>query len=106
MVITKSKNQIFGVVKDRVNKKVKGWKNKFLSLVGVLLKSIAMAMPIYVMSCFRLPKKLCKDINSTMANFLWVGGEEKKRLHWVRWEKLSTSKTKGGIWALGYSVFE
>ena len=37
----------------------------------ILLKAITMAMPMYVMSCFKLLVKLCREINTMMANFQW-----------------------------------
>nr|XP_027090235.1 uncharacterized protein LOC113711271 [Coffea arabica] len=47
------------------------WKNKMLSNAGkeVLLKAITMALPMYAMSCFKLPGKLCKDISAMMARW-------------------------------------
>lgn len=47
----------------------------------VLLEAVSMALPIYNMSCFRLPKKLCKEISSIMANFWWGETEEKKKIY-------------------------
>ena len=43
---------------------------KMLSEVGkeILLKAITMAMPMYAMSNFKFPVKLCKEING-MMNF-------------------------------------
>jgi hypothetical protein len=35
----------------------------------VLIKSVAQAIPIYSMSCFKLPRGLCKHINSLLRNF-------------------------------------
>ncbi|KAL3521938.1 hypothetical protein ACH5RR_014772 [Cinchona calisaya] len=51
------------------------------------------------MSCLvlSLPKKVCKDINSIIANYWW-GNEEKERgMNWMRWKKLSETKVKGGL---------
>ena len=60
-VIGKSKNQVFAFVKDRVWKKLKGWKEKYLSRAGkeVLIKSVVQVIPSYVMSCFELPQGMC-----------------------------------------------
>lgn len=68
---SRTKDQIFGFVRENTKRRLQNWKNKFLSLAGkeVMLKAVAMAMPMYVMSCFKLPRKLCNDINALMVNF-------------------------------------
>ena len=71
MVITRTKDQVFGVVNENCQKRIDSWKNKFLSAAGkeVLLKAVTMAMPTYAMSCFKLSSKLCKDISSMMSRY-------------------------------------
>ncbi|XP_071923131.1 uncharacterized protein [Coffea arabica] len=45
MVITSSKQQLFGFIKDNIQQRMKKWKNKMLSAAGkeVMLKSVTMA---------------------------------------------------------------
>lgn len=64
--VGRSKKQVFNFVQDRVWKKQKGWKEKFLSTAGreVLIKSVVQAIPTYVMSCFLLLMGLCEHIES------------------------------------------
>ncbi|XP_071906122.1 uncharacterized protein [Coffea arabica] len=71
MVITKTKAQIFGFIREKCKKTIFNWSNKQLSQAGkeVLLKAVTMTMPTYAMSCFKLPVKLCKEINAMMARF-------------------------------------
>ncbi|KAL3502872.1 hypothetical protein ACH5RR_037321 [Cinchona calisaya] len=71
IVISRSKEEVFGFIRDRVKAKLAGWKDKLLSPASkeVLIKSMVQALPTYTMSYFKLSKKLCKDINSSMANF-------------------------------------
>nr|XP_027119726.1 uncharacterized protein LOC113736790 [Coffea arabica] len=77
MVVTKSKQQLFGYITYSIHQRLKNGINKLLSAAGkeVMLKSEALAMPTYTMSCFKLPKKLCKGINSIMAKLLVGGGK-------------------------------
>ncbi|XP_057425625.1 uncharacterized protein LOC130718990 [Lotus japonicus] len=68
-IIGKSKTQIFNFVKERVWKKLKGWKESSLSRMGreVMVKAVAQAIPSYVMSCFMLPDGLCADIERMIS---------------------------------------
>lgn len=63
----------------------------------VLLKSIAMALPVYVMSCFRLTKHHCQKTMSAMASFGGMNVVTKKKIYWISWDKLCVSKNDGGL---------
>ena len=70
-IIGKSKNQVFAKIKEKVGKKLSGWKEKMLSLggKGILIKAVAQAIPTYTMSYFLLLKGLCEDLEQMMRNF-------------------------------------
>jgi hypothetical protein len=55
------------------------------------------------MSVFRLPKSVCKDINSMMSNFWWGQKDKEAKIAWISWEKLGRAKEQGGI---GYRDLE
>ena len=99
MVISRTKDKIFGFVRENIKRRLQNWKNKFLSLAGkeAILKAVAMAIPTYVMSCFKLPKKLCKDISALMANF-WRGETNgRNKMHWISWERMTRKRNEGGL---------
>ena len=54
-------------------------------------------MPTHVMSCCLLPKALCKEICSEMANFWWGQREEEHKIHWLRWGRMTEVKADGGL---------
>lgn len=86
-------------LKDRLKSKLSGWYSRCLSQGGkeVLLKSVALAMPVFAMSCFKLPKTTCENLESAMASFWWSSCEHSRSIHWQSWEKLCLSKEHGGL---------
>ena len=64
-LLGRSKYQAFSFLKDRVWKKMQGWKGKMLSKVGkeVLIKVVAQSIPTYTMGVFLLPARLCNKLN-------------------------------------------
>jgi hypothetical protein len=49
------------------------------------------------MSVFQLPVSLCKELNSLMQRFWWGHKENTSKIHWMKWEKMGMSKSKGGM---------
>ena len=62
--IRRRKKEVFDFVKDRVWHRLQGWRNKNLSRAGkeILLKTLAQAIPNYVMKVFLLPLNLCSEL--------------------------------------------
>ena len=94
-----SKVQMLDYIFQRLKSKLSGWFERTLSLGGkeILLKAIAMALPVYAMTCFKLPKTTCEKITSAMSSFWWNSMENKKKIHWLSWGKLCLSKEQGGL---------
>ncbi|KAL1199538.1 hypothetical protein V5N11_031647 [Cardamine amara subsp. amara] len=59
-----SKSKMLAFITDNLKDRLSGWYAKTLSLGGkeVLLKSVAMALPVYAMSCFQLTKHQCEKL--------------------------------------------
>ena len=74
LIIGKSKVEIFAEIKERVERKLLGWKEKMLSVGGreVLIKAVAQAIPTYTMSCFQIPKSLCDEMEAMMRKFWYA----------------------------------
>jgi len=63
----------FSYLKDRVWKKLQGWKGSILSRTGkeILIKAVTQAIPTYTMGVFQLPVKLCDELNALCAMIWW-----------------------------------
>ncbi|KAL9422440.1 hypothetical protein AB3S75_034668 [Citrus x aurantiifolia] len=49
------------------------------------------------MSVFKILMGLCEDIQKAVAKFWWGSNQEKKSIHWAKWEKMSHAKARGGL---------
>ncbi|XP_058742535.1 uncharacterized protein LOC131615035 [Vicia villosa] len=65
--------EVFSLVVEHIWKRMKGWKEGFLSRAGkeVLIKSVSQAIPSYITSCFKLPYGVSKDIERMLVSFWW-----------------------------------
>ncbi|CAN6576692.1 unnamed protein product [Malus baccata var. baccata] len=52
-----SKKAVFAEIRDKMEARLAGWSEQFLSQAGkeVMIKAVAMALPNFAMSCFKLP---------------------------------------------------
>ena len=98
-IIGKSKIEVFAEIKERVGKKLAGWKEKMLLMGGreILIKAVAQAIPAYTMSYFQLPKCLCEEMEGMMRRFWWGQRQQESKIAWVSWRKLCKSKDRGGM---------
>lgn len=99
MITGKSKTNTFKGVREKITRKVTGWKEKFILKAGreVLIKTVAQAVPTYAMSIFKIPKQICEDINSVLARCWWGQLRNEGRVHWISWNRLCKSKKMGGM---------
>ena len=95
----RKKKDLFNLILDRIRQRALSWSSKFLSCAGkaTLLQSVLASMPTYPMSCFKLPGSLCKRIQSALTRFWWDGSDEKHKMAWISWSKLTLSKRDGGL---------
>ena len=98
-VIGKSKNQVFVEIREKVGKKLSGWKERMLSMgeKEILIKAITQAIPTYTISCFQLPKGLCEDLERMKRNFWWGQRDQEAKMAWVSWRKMCKTKSDGGM---------
>ena len=63
----------------------------------VLIKAVIQAIPTYIMSCFKLPKGLIKELEVFIRKFWWGYTDDSRKVHWVSWERLCEAKEVGGM---------
>lgn len=81
----RKKKITFNDIKEKLAKKLAGWKEKLLSKVGkeVLIKAIARVIPTYAMSCFGILDFLCDELTSMIQNFWWEQKKDEKKMAWL-----------------------
>ncbi|XP_016177721.1 uncharacterized protein LOC107620010 [Arachis ipaensis] len=98
-VVQRSKRVTFNYIRNKVNKKLQHWKRALLFSSGreVLIKAVATAVPLYTLSCFKLPDTLMEDIQCFMLNFWWGQKRDKRRIHWIGWKITCRPRAQGGL---------
>ncbi|XP_052478837.1 uncharacterized mitochondrial protein AtMg00310-like [Gossypium raimondii] len=98
-VVGRRKKESFQYLKEKVHNRIEGWSTRMLSQGGkeVFLKAVLQAIPTYAMSCFLLPKSLCRDMESIFAKFWWQKAHGRRGIHWCQWKYLCRSKENGGL---------
>ncbi|KAL5555562.1 hypothetical protein UlMin_037798 [Ulmus minor] len=90
----------FAFLLDKLDKKLAGWKAKLLSKASrlVLIKSVAQAIPNYVMQSTAIPKVVCEKMDSTMRSFWWGARDTSTKPLCLRsWDKICSPKSFGGL---------
>ncbi|KAM1068445.1 hypothetical protein ACFX2A_000415 [Malus domestica] len=106
-VVGRNRSTCFDYIKERLWKHLQGWKGKLLSSAGkeLLIKSVAQALPLYLMSSFLLPKYFYDNLNHLIATFWWNGTDRENKIHWLLWEKLCHLEFRGGLGLQNFSAF-
>ncbi|CAI8613253.1 unnamed protein product [Vicia faba] len=86
-------------VVEGLKKRMSGWKARSLSIGGrvTMINAILNSVPVYVMSFYKAPKKIIKQIIQIQSRFLWLGNEDKRGIAWVSWDNVCRPKEEGGL---------
>jgi len=105
--VGRQKKERFQSVKEKLSKRISSWSEKFLSsgAKDVLIKSIAQAIPTYMISVFQLSASVCEDLERAIRKFWWGGEKDQRRTHWVAWEKFTRCKARGGLGFRDLKIF-
>lgn len=91
-------NRRFHNLQAQLIKHLMQWGDGFLAHPGweVSIKSVAQALPTYLMGIFKLPYSVCDDLTYLIRSFYWGASEGKRKVHWKAWPKIQQAKSKGG----------
>ncbi|KAL4340650.1 hypothetical protein GQ457_08G025240 [Hibiscus cannabinus] len=97
--VGKNKTNIFGFLNEKVDDRVSGWTKRLLSFGGreIFLKTVAQALPLYIMSCYLLPRTITDRITSSMRRYWWSGKLSERGWPLLAWDKICTPKNAGGL---------
>jgi len=75
------------------------WKGRNLSFAGrvCLIKSVINVVPLFYLSFFKAPTRVCKEIIQIQRKFLWGWGKEGRKIAWTSWENICKAKEEGGL---------
>ncbi|KAI3749677.1 hypothetical protein L2E82_20293 [Cichorium intybus] len=84
---------------ERFEAKLSSWKSKCLYFGGrlTLVKFVLGNLPIYYLSLFKAPSGVLVLLEKIRRRFLWGGTDDKRKIHWVSWEKVLAPKDNGGL---------
>ncbi|XP_074293350.1 putative mitochondrial protein AtMg00310 [Silene latifolia] len=106
-VVGHSKQVINRVIRDKLCRKLQGWKGMLLSKArkDVLIKVVAQSIPTYAMSVFKLPSNFCDELRSLVSRFWWGSENGRRKIPWIAWAKLCQPKCLGGLGFRSFTEF-
>ncbi|OIT34135.1 putative ribonuclease h protein, partial [Nicotiana attenuata] len=89
----------FQYIIDNMHRKLSSWKAKFLNIAGraALAISTLNSIPSHAMHYTYLPAKTLKEIDRIQRNFICGSTTESRKIHYVNWSNVITTKEQGGL---------
>lgn len=100
LIIGRNRTKYFAYLKDRAQKRLERWSRQLLSKVGkvVLIKAVIQAIPMYIMSTFRVPGRICKDLDRAIRKFWWLSKAKGRGYMALRnWNDICRPKMQEGL---------
>ena len=96
---------VWDSVEERFRKRLASWKLHYISkgVRATLIRSSLSSLPIYHLSLFRAPQKVCARLEKIQRQFLWGGSDGVKKVSLVSWATVCTEKKKGGFGIKSFS---
>lgn len=79
--LSRAPSKDFSFLQDKLEAKLMGWRSKCLSWAGrkTLINSVAQPIPIYTLSTFGIPNKVCDRLDSLTRRFWWKPNQSEGR---------------------------
>ena len=89
----------FQPVKEKIKKHLTDYDEKYSSSGAkeVVIKAVVQAMSTYPMSVFKFSDGLCEEIMKLIRDYWWGDETDRKRMHWMSWDKVTRRKGQGGM---------
>ncbi|KAF4348477.1 hypothetical protein G4B88_030126 [Cannabis sativa] len=90
-VFKRRKKEDYMNLKNRMLQKLEGWRMRLLSYAErlTLIKTVAAAMPVYMMSTNKIPLSTCRELDALVWRYWWIGNSNKDRFMAMRsWDKI------------------
>lgn len=73
LVVGQNKKEVFRGIEEKMQSKIHNWSSLLLSAAGreTLIKAVLHSIPLYTMSCCRLPKTLCNRLSRIAIDYWW-----------------------------------
>ena len=91
------KDEHFQPIMERFGKRCNNWNERFMSYAAkeVHVKSVAQALPTFIMGVFLLSKGFCEKYEKMIKDFWWGDEKEHRKVHWMSWERMTQPKRAG-----------
>ena len=98
--------RVWDSVEERFRKRLASWKLQYISKGGraTLIRSSLSSLPIYHLSLFRAPLKVCARLEKIQRQFLWGENDLVIKVFLVSWATVCTEKIKGGMGVKSFSM--
>ncbi|CAL1353613.1 unnamed protein product [Linum trigynum] len=92
---------------DNYQKRLDGWKRRYLSLGGrlTLNKAILSNQLVYYFSLLREPAAIIKNMEKTQCKFIWSGPGDNHKVPLVKWDICKAPKERGDLGVIDLSSF-
>ena len=62
-----------------------------------LINAVLTALPLFYLSFYRAPSAVINRLNAIRRHFLWGGNSEGKKIAWIAWSHVCSSRERGGL---------